>query len=115
MATSAINAVAFSPDSMRLAYGTADGKINLWSVTAQLPVSTISVHTGGVLSLAFSPDPDGRFPSGRCLASGGNDKTVRFSCAIDPVLEQRALKISLSPESSTRLTKESDDWYSFAQ
>jgi WD40 repeat protein len=115
MATSAINAVAFSPDSMRLAYGTADGKINLWSVTAQLPVSTISVHTGGVLALAFSPDPDGRFPSGRCLASGGNDKTVRFSCAIDPDLEQRALGISLSPESSTRLTKESDDWYSFAQ
>ena len=115
MATSAINAVAFSPDSSRLAYGTADGNIYLWSVTAQLPVSTISVHSGGVLALAFSPDPDGRFPSGRCLASGGNDKTVRFSCAIDPDLEQRALQISISPESSTRLTKESDDWYSFAQ
>jgi WD40 repeat protein len=115
MATSAINAVTFSPDSMRLAYGTADGNIYLWSVTAQLPVSTISVHSGGVLALAFSPDPDGKFPSGRCLASGGNDKTVRFTCGIDPALEQRALTISLSPESSTRLLGESDDWYSFAQ
>ena len=115
MATSAINTVAFSPDSYRLAYGTADGNIYLWSVNAQLPVSTITVHSGGVLALAFSPDPDGRFPSGRCLASGGNDKTVRFSCAIDPDLEQRALKISVSPNSSTRLLGEPDDWYSFAQ
>lgn len=115
MATSAINAVAFSPDSMRLAYGTADGNIYLWSVTAQLPVSTISVHSGGVLALAFSPDPDGRFPYGRCLASGGNDRIVRFSCGIDPDLEKRSLTISTSPESSTRLTQESYDWYSFAQ
>ncbi|MGD0482487.1 MAG: AAA-like domain-containing protein [Terracidiphilus sp.] len=115
MATSAINTVAFSPDSTRLAYGTADGNIYLWSVTAQLPVSAISVHSGGVLALAFSPDPDGRFPSGRCLASGGNDKTVRFSCGIDPDLEKRALSISLSPDSSTRLLGESDDWYNFAQ
>jgi WD40 repeat protein len=115
MATSAINAVAFSPDSERLAYGTADGNIYLWSVTAQLPVSTISVHSGGVLALAFSPDPDGRFPYGRCLASGGNDKTVRFSCGIDPDLENRCLNISLSPESSMRLTGESEDWYNFAQ
>ena len=115
MATSAINAVAFSPDSLRLAYGTADGNIYLWSVTAQLPVSTISVHSGGVLALAFSPDADGRFPYGRCLASGGNDKTVRFSCAIDPDLEQRALTIATSPASSTRLTQESYDWYNFAQ
>jgi WD40 repeat protein len=115
MATSAINAVAFSPDSERLAYGTADGNIYLWSVTAQLPVSTIAVHSGGVLALAFSPDPDGRFPSGRCLASGGNDKTVRFTCSIDPDLKQRALNIATSPESSTRLTGESDDWYRFAQ
>jgi WD40 repeat protein len=108
MADSAVNAVAFSPDSNRLAYGTADGNIYLWSVTAQLPVSTVSVHTGGVLALAFSPD-------GNCLASGGNDQTVRFTCGINSDLEQRAKNISISPDSTTRLLGESNDWYSFAQ
>jgi WD40 repeat protein len=108
MADSAVNTVAFSPDSNRLAYGTADGNVYLWSVTAQLPVSTISVHSGGVLALAFSPD-------GNCLASGGNDKTIRFSCGIDKDLENRALTISTSPFSSSRTTQESNDWYNFAQ
>lgn len=108
MATSAINTVAFSPDSNRLAYGAADGKIYLWSVTAQLPVSTISVHSGGVLALAFSPD-------GNCLASGSNDQTVRFSCGIDPDFEASRVVISKKVGSYLRLTPESDDWSNFDQ
>jgi WD40 repeat protein len=108
MATSAINAVAFSPDNSRLAYGAADGNIYLWSVTAQLPVSAISVHSGGVLALVFSPD-------GHCLASGSNDKTVRFSCDIDPKLENRVRDISVSKANYSRLAKESNNWYNFAQ
>ncbi len=74
-ASEAINAVAFSPDSQVLAYGTADGKMYLWDVTSQLPLPILSGHTGGVLSLAFSPD-------GRCIASGSNDQSLRFDCEI---------------------------------
>ncbi|MGA1981842.1 MAG: AAA-like domain-containing protein [Acidobacteriaceae bacterium] len=108
MTTSAINAVAFSPDSLRLAYGAADGKIYLWSVTAHLPVSTIAVHTGGVLSLAFSPN-------GNCLASGSNDQTVRFSCGIDPAFKLSRQNISISIAYYLRLSKEADVWAPFAQ
>lgn len=42
--------------------GAADGRIYLWSVFAQLPVATISVHSDG-----------------NCLASGSNDQTVCFT------------------------------------
>jgi WD40 repeat protein len=108
MANSAINALAFSPDNFRLAYGAADGKIYLWSVTAQLPVATIAVHSGGILALAFSPD-------GNCLASGGNDQTVRFSCAIDPTFETSRKVISKKVASYLRVAREADDWSPFAQ
>lgn len=63
--SSAINAVAFSPDSSRLALGQADGKVVLANVkvaaSGSVSVShyrTLSDHTAAVNSVAFAPDGD---------------------------------------------------------
>lgn len=106
MASAAINSIAFSPDSRRLAYGTADSKIQLWNVMAQLPLPVISVHTGGVLALAFSPD-------GHCIASGSNDQTVRFTCEIDPNALTRIR--AMANAGSDRRGPETNNWIPFAQ
>jgi WD40 repeat protein/energy-coupling factor transporter ATP-binding protein EcfA2 len=105
LASAGINVIAFSPDSQRLAYGTADSLIHVWDVTAETPLPDIAVHTGGVLSLAFSPD-------GRCIASGGVDNTLLFSCQLDPNYEQRLIDhvVRTGPD-----RPDAYDWISFAQ
>lgn len=104
-ATAKINSIAFSPDSQRLAYGTADAKIQLWDVTDQMPLPQIATHAGGVLSLAFSPQ--GR----RCIASGSNDQTVRFSCEVSQTYMKRINLIPLKGPDRP----ESDNWIPFPE
>jgi WD40 repeat protein len=70
-----VYAVAFSPDSKRLAScgGTsrAPGEVMLWDVATGNQVAEFQGHYGAVFCLALSPD-------GKLLASGGDDQTARL-------------------------------------
>ncbi|MGW6728119.1 toll/interleukin-1 receptor domain-containing protein [Nocardia sp. NPDC055029] len=66
-----VNAVAFSPDSTRLASGATDNSIRLWNaVTGMAEGTPLAGHTGFVNGVAFSPD-------GHRLASTAWDGTLR--------------------------------------
>ena len=63
-------ALAFSPDSRRLAAASFDRRVDVWETATGELVHRLP-HGGLVLCVAFSPD-------GRRLASGGEDKTVHL-------------------------------------
>jgi WD40 repeat protein len=66
-----IVAVAFAPDSQRLAIGESSGAIRLWQTDPLLEIALIGEHAANVESLSFSPD-------GRWLASASADETVKL-------------------------------------
>lgn len=60
-----------SPDTVNLASGGAEGKVHLWSLTQDTPISTLSGHAGRVCRVEFHP-------SGRYLASASEDTSWRL-------------------------------------
>ncbi|KAI0022444.1 WD40 repeat-like protein [Xylariomycetidae sp. FL0641] len=60
-----------SPDSVNLASGGAEGKVNLWSLNQDTPLSTLEGHGARVCRVEFHP-------SGRYLASASEDTTWRL-------------------------------------
>ena len=63
-------ALAFSPDSQRLAVASGIG-VWLYNVATSRELALLTGHESGVLSVAFSPD-------GAILASGAMDTTIRL-------------------------------------
>src|SRR5262245_26720734 len=51
-----VTSLAYSPDGLRIATGSADGTVKLWEATTGALIRTHEGHTGLVYALAFSPD-----------------------------------------------------------
>jgi WD40 repeat protein len=66
-----VMAVAFNPDSKRLASCLDDSSVVLWDVASGNALQTLTGHTDCVWSVAFSPD-------GKTLASGSCDASVKL-------------------------------------
>jgi WD40 repeat protein len=73
--TDGVNAVAFSPDGMRLLSGSGSvgegAELKLWDAASGQLLRTFDGHSRGVTSVAFSPD-------GTRLLSGSNDNTLKL-------------------------------------
>jgi WD40 repeat protein/Flp pilus assembly protein TadD len=81
-------AMAFSPDSRRLATASFDRTVKLWDMESGQAVFTLLGHTAGVVSVAYSPD-------GNRIVSGGIDFTAR-------VWNATPLASNLTPEHDAR-------------
>lgn len=95
-ALNTISAFAISPDGKRLAWGTLAGDVTIWNYQEhnyEPGWDSVRLHSGNVLSLAFSPD-------GALLASGGirerqlyitNLETRERIASLEPINQTRAL------------------------
>src|SRR5216683_1165985 len=71
-----VNAVAWSPDSKRIASGSDDGTVQVWDATDGRHVFTYRGHSDRVQAVAWSPD-------GTRIASASYDNTVQVWNAAD--------------------------------
>lgn len=68
--TGALDAVAFSPDGLRLASGGRDNSVRLWNAQSGENLRVLDGHSDWVTSIAFNGD-------GSRLVSGSRDQSVR--------------------------------------
>jgi eukaryotic-like serine/threonine-protein kinase len=103
-----VTAVAFSPDSQRLASASADRTVRVWQVPSGQAVHTLRGHTEWVRAVAFTPD-------GTEVVSAGDDRVIRVWDA-STGLERRAIRGHTHPiqalainRDGTRLASASGD------
>jgi WD40 repeat protein len=70
--TSRITAAAFTPDGSKLAIGTADGQVFIWTTSSGLLASKFAAHRGAVNSVAFDA-------AGAWFVSTGADSTLQIA------------------------------------
>lgn len=66
-----VRTLSIDRENLRLAAGTEDGQIALWSMSTRTPLGTIRAHATGVYGLEFSP-------TGKTLVSGSDDASVKL-------------------------------------
>ncbi|WP_373527192.1 hypothetical protein [Nostoc sp.] len=94
--TDTVWSLSFSSDGKKLASGSEDNTINIWSITGIL-LKTFKGHSDAVASVAFSPN-------NKLLASGSFDKSVKLWSLDAPTPsilqghQKRVLSVAWSPD-----------------
>lgn len=107
--TSKIFSAVFSPDSRRLATGSADHTVRIWDAATGAELLTLKGHSEAVWCVAF-------FADGKTLASASADKTVKIWDAATGAERaslkghvEEVLSVAVSPDGKTVATG-SADW-----
>ena len=66
-----VRALAFAPDGERIASGSDDLTVRIWSVVSGMEQVLCEGHEGPVTSVAYGP-------KGRVVVSASTDSTIRF-------------------------------------